>query len=126
MPNHLHVLLRVTDKSPNVPKLVQNGKRFLAYDIVRLLAEEGRTDLLDFFKANAQTKNGAIHKVFEDGYDSLVIQSRKMFLEKLNYIHNNPCALKWQLADCAEIYKHSSAANYAFGNGFYKVEVVDF
>jgi hypothetical protein len=47
-------------------------------------------------------------------------------LQKLNYIHNNPCQEKWQLAKAPEEYKHSSAANYISGKGFYEVKVVDF
>lgn len=126
MPNHIHVLMKVTDKSPPVPKLVQNAKRFLAYDIVKLLENENDKSLLEFFKYNANSKKGSIHKVFEDGYDSLIIQSRKLFLEKLNYIHRNPCAEKWQLAKEPEDYKHSSAANYILNKGYYSVDLMDF
>src|SRR6056297_1803755 len=40
MPNHIHVLLKVTHHSPPVSKLIQNAKRFLAYQIVDYLQEE--------------------------------------------------------------------------------------
>ena len=126
MPNHIHCLIYITDKSPKVSKLIQNAKRFLAYQIVEYLKEDNRIELLNFFKENAESKKGAKHKIFEDNYDSLIVQSLKFFLEKLNYIHNNPCVEKWQLAEEPENYKYSSAANYIEGEGFYKIDVMEF
>lgn len=126
MPNHIHLLLKVTDKSPVVPKLIQNAKRFLAYDIIKLLEADNQTELLGFFGKNAKIKYKAKHKVFEEGYDSLIIQSRKLFLEKLNYIHSNPCRQKRQLAGSPEEYKYSSASNYVSGTGIYDIEIMDF
>jgi hypothetical protein len=35
------------------------------------------------------------NKVFESRYDSKIMDSEKIYLEKLNYIHNNPCAKGW-------------------------------
>jgi len=49
-----------------------------------------------------------------------------MFLQKLNYIHNNPCQEKWNLANNPEDYKYSSAANYIENSGIYEVDLVDF
>lgn len=126
MPNHLHLIIKITDKSPILPKLIQNAKRFLAYGIVELLEQDKRRDLLDYFAANAERRTKAIHKIFEPRYDSLIIQSQKLFLEKLNYIHKNPCQEKWQLAVAPEKYKHSSAANYTYGKGIYNIDLIDF
>jgi REP element-mobilizing transposase RayT len=125
MPNHIHCLLLITDKSPVPAKLIQNAKRFLAYQIVRQLKADGQQQLLSFFAA-AKTKKGAKHKIFENNYDILPIQSRKIFLEKLNYIHNNPCQEKWSLTDKPETFKYSSAANYFNGQGVYEIEIADF
>lgn len=126
MPNHIHVLIRVTDRSPKLSILIMNAKRFLAYEIVKLLEKDKKYDLLEFFKIRARIKDGAKHKLFEDRYDSLIIQSQKLFLEKLNYIHKNPCQEKWRLADEPEDYRYSSASNYTNGKGQYKVDVENF
>lgn len=126
MPNHVHVLIKLSDKSPLLPKIIQNAKRFLAYQIIKLAEEDNRLDLLNFFSMNAKKKGGAKHKVFEDSYDSLMIQSNKFFLEKLNYIHSNPCQEKWHLASDPEDYKYSSASNYILGKGEYEVCAIDF
>jgi len=126
MPNHIHLLLYVSDKSPELSKVIQNAKRFLAYQIVDFLEEDNKKDLLNLFAMNANRKTGARHKVFEDGYDFLVIQSQKLFLEKLNYIHYNPCQEKWGLVDAPEDYKYSSASNYILGEGRCEISLVDF
>jgi hypothetical protein len=43
--------------------------------------------------------------------------------QKLDYIHNNPCTGKWNLADCPENYIHSSAGFYYGGvQGIYPVD----
>jgi len=126
MPNHLHLLLKITDKSPTLPTLIQNAKRFLAYSIIKLLKEDKYFSVLDFFQENARIKFKAKHKVFEDGYDCLIIQTQKFFLEKVNYIHNNPCQEKWRLVESPEDYKYSSAANYILGQGQYNIEIVGF
>ena len=47
---------------------------------------------------------------------------KKFIIQKLDYIHNNPCAGKWNLADCPENYVHSSAGFYYQGvQGIYPV-----
>jgi len=124
MPNHLHNIIKISDKSPKLPVLIQNAKRFLAYQIVEFLKKDNQTELLNYFKDNARTKFGAKHKVFENGYDSKIIQNQKFFLEKLKYIHNNPCIEKWQLANTPENYKYSSANNYILGKGIYDVDLI--
>lgn len=126
MPNHIHILIKITDKSPKLATLIGNGKRFLAYQIIVFLEQDGNKKILEIFKKHARTKEKAKHKVFEDRYDALVIQSDKFFLEKLNYIHNNPLSKHWRLADSIVDYKYSSAANYEKGSGFYEIDIAEF
>lgn len=126
MPNHIHVLLKITDQSPKISTLVQNAKRFLAYQIVALLKDDHQDRILESFAAAAKISTGAHHRVFQDRYASLIITSQNFFLEKLNYIHNNPCTKYWHLAACPEHYPYSSASNYISGHGVYDVELIDF
>lgn len=56
MPNHIHVLLKVSCQSRTVPKLVQNAKRFLAYDIVKQLENDNKLKMQQYFKANAKKR----------------------------------------------------------------------
>lgn len=99
MPNHIHLLLYISLTSPKLCTLIFNAKRFLAYKLKCL---------------------------FEPRYDSLIIQSRKFLLEKINYIHNNPCQENWGLAEKPENYAQSSASNYILGKGVYPVNLIDF
>jgi len=122
MPNHIHVLMYISDRSPELSKLIQNAKRFLAYGIVNLLEQDGKKDLLEIFQKKANHKKGAKHKAFQDRYDSKIIETESLFIEKLNYIHRNPCVEKWQLAGLPEEYVYSSASNYASGNGVYQID----
>jgi putative transposase len=124
MPNHIHVLIKITDKSTKLHVLIFNAKRFLGISMVKLLKEEKNEDLINYFSLKSDKR--AHHKFFQPRYDSLIIQSEKLFLEKLNYIHNNPCHEKWQQAKEPEDYKYSSAANYISGKGNYLVDVMDF
>ena len=121
MPNHLHSLVYISEYSPDVSKLIQNAKRFQTYEIIDYLEEDNRKDLLKIFTEAAEFDKGAKHKVFKGRFDSKEMVNSAMFREKLNYIHNNPCALKWGLAERPEDYVHSSSSNYINGNGIYDV-----
>ncbi len=123
MPNHIHVLMYITKQSPAISKLIQNAKRFLAYEIVSLLKKENNVEMLNFFTANANIKKRAKHKIFADRFDSKLVDAN-LFWEKLRYIHNNPCQERWHLSETPEEYKYSSASNYILGSGLYDVEVV--
>lgn len=124
MPNHFHGLIFINEKSPPISKFIQNAKRFLAYGIVKQLEYEQNRDKLNNFKIKADPKKHAKHKIFEDRFDSKLIETEKLFLEKLNYIHNNPCVKKWHLADYPENFPFSSASNYLLGKGIYAVDVI--
>ena len=124
MPNHFHGLIFISKNSPPISKLIQNAKRFLAYEIVKLLQEDDNVDILGIFSKNARTEKGAKYKVFEERYDSKIIDNQKIYLEKLNYIHNNPCAKGWNLGSTPEDFLHSSAKNYLLGKGVYDVDII--
>jgi REP element-mobilizing transposase RayT len=114
MPNHFHGLIYISEKSSHISKLIQNAKRFLAYEIIKQLSEDGGQDILNLFASNARHDKNARHKVFEDNFDAKIIENAILFKEKLNYIHNNPCREPWCLADVPEDYIWSSASNYIF------------
>ena len=124
MPNHVHLLLYISEYSPDPSKLIQNAKRFQAYGIVDFLEEDSRTDLLNIFSDAAETKKGALHRIFTDRFDCKEMVNAALYREKLNYIHDNPCTPKWMLSEKPEDYKHSSASNYIIGAGVYNVELI--
>lgn len=125
MPNHFHGLIYISEESPPISKLIQNAKRFLAYEIVEQLSEDGRSKMKDLFAYNARRDKGAKHKVFEDSFDAKIIENANLFIEKLKYMHDNPCKEPWCLARAPEKYAWSSASNYVLGKGMYDVDVID-
>ncbi len=46
MPNHLHVVIDFAISEKKINTIVSNGKRFMAYEIVKRLKEENNTEIL--------------------------------------------------------------------------------
>ena len=93
MPNHLHVLIDFSVIENSINAIVSNGKRFMAYEIVKRLQEQNKKDLLFTLQdvvVSSDKDRGKKHQVFERSFDCKLITSQHFFLEKLNYIHNNP------------------------------------
>ena len=125
MPNHLHLLLFINN-GENVNKLLGNGKRFLAYEIINRLEQKQHHGILSQLAAAVTPKEkqrNKKHRVFEISSDIKPCYTEQFLLQKLNYIHNNPISGKWKLAATAEEYFHSSAAFYAFGQQHPHIQV---
>lgn len=114
MPNHLHLLIFVNGKD-NINRLLANGKRFLAYEIIKRLESKKQYQILqqlEFAVTAKEKERKKKHKVFEVSSDIKPCYTEEFFSQKLTYIHNNPVLPKWQLASLPEEYFHSSAAFY--------------
>lgn len=48
MPNHLHVMIYFPKPGYNLDKIIGNGKRFMAYEIIKRLEAMKRNDLLEY------------------------------------------------------------------------------
>jgi len=126
MPNHVHALIAFRNtQGESINKIIGNGKRFMAYDLVKRLKDSGNKEILDkltsFVDVNEKSK-GKLHRVFEPSFDWKECRSDKFLEQKLNYIHENPCRGSWQLVKQSEDYVHSSAKFYATGEqGIYPV-----
>ncbi len=119
MPNHLHALISFSNTGKNINSIVGNGKRFMAYDIVERLKETGNESTLTKLSNSVKPsdkKRGKLHEVFEDSFDIKECFTKKFILQKLDYIHWNPCTGKWNLTDHPENYMHSSAGFYYKGS----------
>jgi len=122
MPNHIHMLLYFHTMSKSINVIVANGKRFLAYEIIKRLKDSGNDEMLKLLSIEVSTrefKKGQKHKVFNESFDAKECYSYWFALQKLNYIHNNPVKGKWQLASDFTKYKHSSAGFYEGEEGGY-------
>jgi len=91
MPNHLHLLIFVTE-TENINMLLANGKRFLAYEIIKRLELQQQYELLNQLELAVTAKEKQRkkkHRVFEVSSDIKPCYTEKFLLQKLNYIHNN-------------------------------------
>lgn len=106
MPNHIHLLWRINNI--HVRREVQGTLlSYTAHQFKALLKEDKRALSRHFV--------GDKDRAFQFWErDSLVKEcwSDAFLLQKLNYIHHNPCQQHWNLAVIPEEYKWSSAAFY--------------
>jgi hypothetical protein len=118
MPNHFHALIAFCGVSTNINRLVGNGKRFMAYDIIEKLKKKNAGKILNQLSQAATVfdkKRGKLHEVFEPSFDIKECLTNKFLLQKIDYIHNNACTGKWQLAPSPALYVHSSGGYYEDG-----------
>jgi hypothetical protein len=92
---------------------------------VKRLKEKGDIEILNRLADGVTRRDynrGKLHELFEPSFDWKECRSNKFINQKLNYIHNNPCSGKWNLADSPVNYVHSSAKFYLTGeHGVYEV-----
>ncbi|MCA4894186.1 MAG: hypothetical protein ING84_04175 [Cytophagales bacterium] len=122
------IIYLAEDKS-TINTILGNGKRFLAYEIVRRLETKNREDILQILASHvtsSERKRSKRHRVFEVSSDIKPCYSDKFLLQKLEYIHANPVTGKWRLADSAEKYLHSSAAFYELNLVHPKIEITHY
>jgi REP element-mobilizing transposase RayT len=126
MPNHLHCLIafRCT-QGKSINTIIGNGKRFMAYEIVKQLKDQGKKEILDKLAENVSPKdrlNDKHHHVFSPSFDWKECRTDKFVKQKLDYLHSNPCRGKWNLAANYWEYPHSSAGYYVTGiQGLYPI-----
>ncbi len=117
MPNHVHFIIRVPEDGA-INNALANGKRFVAYEIVKRLKALCREDVLERLRAGVRESDasrGQRHRVFETSTDLIELFHARMIEQKLKYIHANPVSKAWRLADDAVEYPHSSFAFYSDG-----------
>ena len=118
MPNHVHAIIGFSNTGVSINKTVGNGKRFMTYEIIRMLQAEKNEEILyhlSSFVNNTDKKRGKQHEVFELSFDWKECYSHEMIEQKLTYIHSNPCSGSWSLAENPLDYTHSSAKFYSTG-----------
>lgn len=116
MPNHVHAIIGFRNTGRSINSIVSNGKRFMAYDLVNRLREQHDLNTLNLLNQKlsaTEVKQGKLHGVFETSFDWKECRTTDFIIQKLQYIHWNPCKKKFVLQP--ENYKHSSAKYYITG-----------
>ena len=111
MPNHLHLLWQM--QPPHERQDVQRD--FLKFSAQKIKYDLTENDLLKLKSYEVNAKDRA-YQFWERRPLSIDVYRPKIFMQKLNYIHNNPVQPKWRLCRVPEAYKYSSAAFYECGD----------
>jgi putative transposase len=110
MPNHIHLIWQIQD-GHKLEKVQMRLMKFTAQQMKFKLTDDhdGR---LNWFLVNAADRE---YQFWERNPLSIDLWSPGVFMQKLDYIHNNPLQDKWKLAEFPEDYKYSSAKFYESG-----------
>jgi REP element-mobilizing transposase RayT len=123
MPDHVHALIAFSTTRTSINTIIANGKRFMAYELVRQLKQQEKNEILEQLSGwvnESEKKRNKQHEVFEPSFDRKECRTIAFMQQKTNYIHQNPC--KKGLAFLPEDYIHSSAKYYITGlQGVYPV-----
>jgi hypothetical protein len=71
MPNHVHAIIAFSNTGKSINTVVSNGKRFIAYDLVKRLKEKNSSLILNELNNDlnsTERKEGKIHGVFETSF----------------------------------------------------------
>ena len=115
MPNHVHALISFVRCKQNINIIVGNGKRFMAYEIVKKLKKQKADNIIASLSVERISQNNKKHHVWQPSFDWKYCESTYFSEQKLDYIHDNPCSGKWNLSDSPAGYCHSSAKYYLDG-----------
>ncbi|HQV37315.1 MAG: transposase [Flavobacteriales bacterium] len=125
MSNHLHLLgyaregFRLSDITRDLKKFTSRSIR----EHIQTGIESRRHWLLDRMAFRArQVARSDEFKLWEDDSHAVLIEDVEHRTNVIDYIHNNP--VKAHFVRLPEHYLHSSAIDYANGNGLVKVELV--
>ena len=110
MPNHLHIIWQLHDGVIKTD-FQRDFLKFTARSILNFMKMNDDPMLNQLLVNDADRK----YQVWERNSLSIDLYTEKVFIQKLEYIHNNPLQHKWQLALLPGDYKWSSAAFYQKG-----------
>ena len=115
--NHLHMIM----SSDDISKTIQKFKRYTAKHIIQLLKTHNVITILEqleFYKKAHKHNNN--YQLWQEGFQPKLIQSDKMFTDRVNYIHYNP--VKRGYVDEPTHWRYSSARDYEGIKGLIEIE----
>jgi len=117
IPNHIHLLLTLGENDTTI-SFQRDFLRFTAQQIIKKLIKDGRQNILNNFRS---TQKDRIYQIWERRLKWIAVSNQPIFLQKLNYIHQNPLQEHWQLSSDANSYYWSSAAYYEAGDDKFQI-----
>lgn len=113
MPNQVHALIGFRNTGQSINTVVGNGKRFITYEIIKRLKVQGEDALLHQLHLSVESKDLERNKkqeVWKDSFDWEKCRTIHYVQQKLDYMHDNPCKGKGNLATAPVEYEHSSGS----------------
>ena len=107
MPNHIHLIAK-TRKNYSLVNINRDFKKFTAQKIIFTM-KDMNDKLIERLIVN---KSDRKIQIWKRGPYIKNIYSPEFMIQKMEYIHNNPCQKKWNLANLPEEYEFSSASFY--------------
>jgi len=107
MPNHIHLLWRI--EKGHLRKDVQRDFLRFTGQQIKFFLQKKYPDKLEKLKVGLKDRK---YQIWQRNSLSKELWGEEILIQKLDYIHNNPCQGKWQLCDVAEKYNYSSAMYY--------------
>ena len=124
MTNHLHFIGRC-EEPKKMSDFLRDFKKFTSKelaDAIMLYPESRREWLLDKFSFEARrTRRAENYKIWKDDNHAIEMVDIS-FLQKLNYIHDNP--VRSGIVENPEDYLYSSARDYAGFKGLVELELI--
>ena len=112
LPDHLHMIV-IPNSRTKYSDIIRDFKKGVAFAVIKRLSNARNQNLLDKFSLNQVRRDGQRHSIWQRKYFDFNIFSEKKFLEKLEYMHNNPVNLK--LVENPGDWRYSSWRNYYLG-----------
>jgi putative transposase len=107
MPNHIHVIWRMSAQTKR-ENLQRDFLKITAKQIIDILQKQ-EPDMIKKITVNLKDRK---LQVWKRNSMSIDLHNEKFLLQKLNYIHNNPCHPRWDLAAHPCDYLYSSTKFY--------------
>ena len=111
MPNHIHLIWKISDGFTRI-EVQAAFFSFTCHEFKKYLKANDKSILEQHFVNDTDRA----YQFWER--DSLAKEcfTEKFLMQKLEYVHKNPCASHWDLAVIPENYKWSSASFYLLGD----------
>jgi len=104
MENHFHAVVQ----SAELPRVMEDLKKFTAGKLLAQIKAEHRTWLLDLLAGGkAAHKTRSTYQLWQEGYHPQAIYSDETMLQKITYVHLNPVRRGWVASP--EHWRYSSA-----------------
>lgn len=106
MPNHFHAILEILEwngkESP-----IASFKKYTGHQLIQSIRSDQQ--FLSKFQVDWKDRN---FDIWQPDSRAVHVYSNEVIFQKMDYIHFNPVAGKWNLAEDFTLYEYSSASFY--------------